>query len=123
MVSYNPEIIETLKNALRDLYVDSVLLSSYGISFQFCDVNIHCNERVFAQINGNSYEWHDAPSNAPWGVLGRQQFSHVCLSSPNLLKITFNSGDYIEIETAESQYESVIISFPSKGEELTMEIF
>ncbi len=123
MIRFNPDIVEILKSTLRDLYVDSVLLSSYGIGFQLCDVNIHCNERVFANISGTLYEWDDAPNNAPWGALGRQQFSDVCLSSPNLLKITFKSGDYIEIETLESKYESVIIKFPSKGEEVIMETF
>ena len=123
MIHFTPEIVEILKNDLSDLYIDSVLLSSYGIGFQFCDVNIHCNERVFAKINGELYEWEDAPSNVPWDALGRQQFYDVSLSSPNLLKITFKSGDYIEIETLESQYESVIIKFPSKGEEVIMETF
>ncbi|AIY67077.1 hypothetical protein [Pseudoalteromonas piratica] len=123
MIRFSPEIVEILKSALSDLYVDSVLLSSYGIGFQFCDVNIHCNERVFANINGALYEWDDAPSNAPWGALGRQKFSDVSLSSPNLLKIIFKSGDYIEIETLESQYESVIIKFPSKDQEVIMETF
>jgi len=123
VVLFNSDIVEILKKALNELYIDSTLISSYGIGFQFCDVNIHCNERVIARINGDIYEWDDAPNSAPWGNLVRQQFSDVCLSAPNLIKITLQSGDYIEIETVESQYESVIINFPSKNNEIAMETF
>jgi hypothetical protein len=123
VVLFNPDIVEMLKKALHELYIDSTLISSYGIGFQFCDVNIHCNEQVFARINGNIYKWDDSPNSAPWGSLVRQQFSDACLSAPNLLKITLKSGDYIEIETVENQYESVIIYFPSKGKETKLETF
>ena len=123
MILFNSEIVEVLKKALKELCIDSTLISSYGIGFQFCDVNIHCNERVFARINGVLYEWDDSPNSAPWGNLVRQKFSDVCLSAPNLLKITLQSDDYIEIETVESQFESVTINFPSKSKEIAMEIF
>ncbi|KPZ53405.1 hypothetical protein [Pseudoalteromonas sp. P1-25] len=123
MILFNSDIVEILQKALSEQYLDSTLLSSCGIGFKFCNVNIHCNERVIARINGNIYEWDDSPNSAPWGNLVRQQFSSVCLSSPSLLKITLQSGDYIEIESVESQYESVIINFPSKGKEIIMETF
>ena len=123
MILFNTQIIEILRKELADLYINSVLISSYGIGFQFCDINIHCNEKVFASINGDVYEWDDSPNAGPWGNLVRQQFSKINLTSPKLLKITLKSGDYIEIETVENQYESVIINFPSKDEKIVMEIF
>ena len=123
MILFSSDIVEILKRDLFDLYIDSALLASYGIAFQFCDVNIHCSERVFASIDGIVYEWDDSPNGAPWGNLVRQQFSDACLTSPSLLKIILKSGDYIEIETVESEYESVIINFPSKDETVIMEIF
>ncbi|MFS1438723.1 hypothetical protein [Shewanella sp. 10N.286.48.A6] len=123
MILFNSDIVEVLQMALSEQYLDSTLLSSCGIGFKFCDVKIHCNERVIARIDGKIYEWDDSPNSAPWGNLVRQQFSNVCLSSPSLLKITLQSGDYIKIETLENQYESVIINFSSKGKEIIMEIF
>ena len=58
------------------------------------------------------------------GVYLRQQLSSEILSSPSLLRLTFQSKDYVEIETVEGRYESVIIDFPSKGgDEIIMEIF
>jgi len=123
VILFNSEIIEILQKALNEQYMDSVLISSCGIGFKFCDVNIHCNERVYASINGNNYQWEDSPNNAPWGSLVRQRFSNVSLFAANLLRITFQSGDYIEIESVESQYESVIINFPSNGKEIIMETF
>ena len=123
MILFNSNIVETLQETLNEQYLDSVLLSSCGIGFKFCDVNIHCHERVIACINGVIYEWNDSPNSAPWGSLVRQQFSFVSLTSPNLLKITLQSGDYIEIKTVENQYESVIFNFPSKGKNIIMETF
>jgi hypothetical protein len=40
-----------------------------------------------------------------------------------LLSIVFESGDSIDIETVESQYESVLINFPPQGESYVMKIF
>ena len=92
-------------------------------SLQFVDFEIHCSERVFASIDGKTYEWDDAPSSAPWGLLGRQLALKSELTSPSLLKIVLQSGDYIEIETVKSEFESVIFQLPPKGETLIMEIF
>jgi len=107
----------------KNEFVDSILLASYGFSIQFCDVNIHCNERVFARIGDSDYEWNDSPSAAPWGALGRQRVSNIMLASRSRLRIVFESGDYLEIETVEGQYESVVINLPPAGEELRMEIY
>lgn len=123
MILFKPYIVDVLTSALDGLYIDSVLLSSYGLRIQFCDIYIHCNERVIAHINGHTHEWNESPNSAPWGDLVRQKFSDVCLPSPNLLRITLQSGDFFEIETLESQYESVTINFPSKDEKIILETF
>jgi|TARA_B100001245_G_scaffold233747_1_gene218074 hypothetical protein len=44
--------------------------------------------------------------------LGRQIAKEAVLKSPELLGIRFQSGDILEIETAEHEYESVIFNFP-----------
>lgn len=124
MILFNNEIVGILKKDIVGEYLDSVLIATYGFGFQFGDVKIHCNEHIFAKINNSLYEWDDSPNNAPWGLLVRQQLSNVTLSSPSLLRLTFQSKDYVEIETVEGQYESVIINLPSKGgDEIIMEIF
>lgn len=104
-------------------YVESILLASYGFNIQFVNFRVQCNERVFASIEGKEYEWEDAPNSGPWGALGRQLAKEATLKRPNLLSIVFESGDSIEIETEESQYESVIFDFPPEGDSLIMEIF
>ena len=125
MILFDEDTATTLKGLIlgSNEFVDSILLASYGFTIQFCDVSIHCNERVFAEINGSKYEWNDAPSAAPWGALGRQKVSDVVLSSRDRLRIVFESADYLEIETVEGQYESVVIRLPSAGEELRMDIY
>ncbi len=125
MINFSEEIVELLNNYFseNEEFVESVLLASYGLNIQFVNFNIQCEERVFASINGNSYEWNDAPSFGPWGALGRQRAIKAQLKALNLLNIIFESGDSIDIETVEGQYESVIFTFPPKGESLVMEIF
>ena len=99
------------------------MLASYGFNIQFVDFNIQCNERVFASIDGLAYKWDDAPNSGHWGALGRQLAKKAVLKNSTLLCIVFESGDFIDIETAESQYESVIFNFSPNGDSFVMEIF
>jgi hypothetical protein len=125
MILFNEEIVKLLnENFTKNKeYVESVRLSSYGFNVQFVNFNIQCNERVFASIGGENYEWDDAPNTGPWGALGRQLATRAVLKSPALLSIFFENGDSIDIETAENQYESVIFNFPPQGKSFVMEIF
>lgn len=125
MILFDKSIVELLNDyfSKNEEYVESVLLASYGFNIQFVNFNIHCSERVFASINGSEYEWDDAPNSGPWGALGRQLAKKAALKSSTLLSIVFESGDSIDIETAESQYESVIFNFPPKGDSFVMEIY
>ena len=125
MINFSQEIVELLNNYFseNEEFVESILLASYGLNIQFVNFNIQCEERVFASINGNNYEWNDAPNSGPWGALGRQRALTAHLKARNLLSIIFESGDSIDIETVEGQYESVIFTFPPKGESFVMEIF
>jgi len=125
MILFNDEIVKLLNEyfAKGEEYVASILLASYGFNIQFVNFRVQCNERVFASIDGKEYEWDDAPNSGPWGALGRQLAKKAVLKSPNLLTIIFESGDSIDIETEENQYESVIFDFPPEGDALVMEIF
>ena len=125
MINYDEEIIKLLNSYFseNEEYVESVLLASYGFNIQFVNFNINCEERVFASIGGKAYGWNDAPNSGPWGALGRQRANEAKLTAPNLLRIIFDSGDFLEIETVEGQYESVTFSFPQQGEPFSMEIF
>jgi hypothetical protein len=125
MINFSEEIVELLNNYFteNEEFVESVLLASYGLNIQFVNFNIQCEERVFASINGNAYEWNDAPNSGAWGALGRQRALKAHLKARNLLSIIFESGDSIDIETVEGQYESVIFTFPPQGESVVMEIF
>lgn len=122
---FDKNIVKILNDyfSSNDEYVESILLASYGLKIQFVNFSIQCEERVFATIAGKSYEWKDAPTSAPWGLLGRQLATKAALTAPDLLRIEFETDDVLEIETAENQYESVIFNFPPKGETLVMEIF
>jgi len=122
---FNESIVEILNEyfSKNEEYVESILLASYGFKVQFVNFDVQCEERVFATIAGKHYEWSDAPTSAPWGLLGRQLAKQAELKSPELLSIEFESGDVLDIETAENQYESVIFNFPPQDGALVMEIF
>jgi hypothetical protein len=125
MIFFNENIVGYLNEyfSKNEEYVESVLLASFGFNIQFVNFNVQCNERVFASIGGTDYEWDDAPNPGPWGVLGRQLAKKAVLKNPALLRIVFESGDSLDVETVESEYESVIITFPPQGESIVMEIF
>ena len=103
--------------------IGAVSLAAYGLSMQIGDISITCNERVFARIEGAVHEWTEGPNRAPWGWLVRQKVVGVDLTRPDLLRISLESGDYLEIETVEGPYESVLIDFPRRGETVVMEIY
>lgn len=125
MIYFSKKIVSTLNRYIKKeaQYIELIKLASFGLSLQFVDFEIHCSERVFASIDGKTFEWDDAPSSAPWGLLGRQLALKAELTSPSLLRIIMQTGDYIEIETVKSEFESVIFQLPPKGETLVMEIF
>ncbi|TVV41991.1 hypothetical protein [Thalassolituus sp. C2-1] len=125
MKLFNSEIIDLVNQYFsnNEEYVESILVASYGFNIQFLSFTIYCSERVFASIGGKTYEWEDAPTSAPWGLLGRQLAVKASLKGPSIFSITFTSGDSIDIETCENQYESVIFEFPPEDGALIMEIF
>jgi hypothetical protein len=125
MIPYTDQIVELLTRHCvgGEEYIDSVLLASHGLTIKFVEFEIHCNERVVAWIDGTRYEWDDAPNSGPWGALVRQRAQGVSLKNPFWLTITLHSGDSIEIETVEGQYESAVISFPPRDDSIVMEIF
>ena len=125
MILFDNNIVELLNEyfSKNEEYIESVLLASYGLNIQFVNFDIQCEQRVFATIGGMTYEWNEAPNSGPWGALGRQVAKKAALKGPALLSISFESGDSIDIETVENQYESVIFTFPPQGDVNVMEIF
>ncbi|MEB8434405.1 hypothetical protein OO007_19355 [Cocleimonas sp. KMM 6892] len=106
--------------------MSSVTLMSSGLSINFISLQITCNERSLLSVSNKKHTWDcddPNPNNGPWGLLLRQLAINAFLKSPKILCIQFESGDYLDIETAEGQYESVIIEFPPKGESIVMEVF
>ena len=112
-----------LAKHLVSQHVGAVSLTTYCFAIQIGDISITCQDRVFASLDGAVWCWEDAPSNAPWGLLVRQQVASVILTSPGLLRIAFDGGDFLDIETVEGPYESVIVDFPRQGDSVVMEIY
>lgn len=125
MILFNDRIVAVLNGyfSRNEEYVESVLLASYGFSIQFVNFSVDCHERIFASIKGNRCEWNDAPNPGPWGALGRQLAKTAVLRNEGLLGIIFESGDSVDIETVEGQYESVVFRFPPKENSVVMEVF
>ena len=124
MILFNKETPELLAKHLVNESIGTVSLASYGFHVQAGELSITCNERVFASISSAVHVWDgDNPNGAPWGLLVRQIVVGVSLTKPELLRLSLESGDYLEIETVEGPYESVLVDFPRKGEEIVMAIY
>lgn len=120
---YSEADLDILRRYWVDETIESISLHSYGFGIQIAATEVHCNERVYGIIGSQKYLWKEAPSVAPWGALVRQKIHAIGLSSPSLLRVELESGDSLEIETIEHQYESVVITLERKNSEVVMEIF
>ncbi len=126
MICFDEKIVSVIENCISAApqSVESIRLCSFGFEIQFVDFEIFCEERVFALLNGERYEWSDAPSAAPWGLFGRQLLAKSELKSSTILRLIFESTDYLEIETVEHDLESVIFRFPPLNDgSIVMDIY
>ena len=125
MILFDQSIVDILNKYFseNEEFVESILLANYGFNIKFARFDIQSYERVLASIDGEIYEWNEAPNSGPWGALGRQIAKKAVLKNPTLLSIIFESGDSLDFKTQENQYESVIFTFPPQGETIVMEIF
>ena len=123
MILFDKSTPTLLAKHLVNEHIGAISLASYGFSLQIGDISITCNEGVIASIEDAVHEWIEAPNGAPWGLLLRQQVVGVDLPRPDLLRISLKSGDYVEIQTVEGPYESVLVDFPRQGETIIMEVY
>lgn len=123
MKLFDHSIVELLQQYAVGEHVAAVVLATYGLDLRIGDASIGCYERVSASIGGDHFSCAGFPCAGPWGLLVGQVVKHVSLQSPTVVRLDMLSGDFIEIETAESDYESVVINLPPQGEALVMEIY
>ena len=123
MKLFDHAIVELLSRHIIGRHVDSLVLATYGIVVNVGQLSISCYEHVRIKIEGNLYSCEDFPCAGPWGLLIRQTIKNVSLASPQSIRLDMQSGDFIEIETTESRYESLVIRLPSESEALVMEIY
>ncbi|GAA0412068.1 hypothetical protein GCM10009133_20560 [Cocleimonas flava] len=126
MILFDESTIDTLNSyfSKKEETVSSVTLMSCGFSINFISFQITCYEKSVLTSSNKSHIWDgDNPNKGPWGSLVRQLAVNAYLKSSKILCIQFESGDYLDIETTEGQYESVIIEYPPEGENLVMDIY
>ena len=126
MILFDQSTIDSLNSyfSKKEESVSSVTLMSCGFSVNFISLQITCYEKSVLTVSNKNYTWDgDEPNKGPWGSLVRQLAINACLKSSNILSIQFESGDYLDIETTEGQYESVIIEYPSEGENIVMDVY
>jgi hypothetical protein len=120
---FDSTIVEVLESHVVGAHVESVLLADYSFVLAIGDTSIACYERVNARIQGHDLSCLNAPYAGSWGLLVRQVVRRVALQSPQVIRLEMASGDFIDFETAESLYESVVVTLPPKNETLVMEIY
>lgn len=123
MKLFNHSIVKLLQQYVVGEHIDSVVLATYGFDLRIGDASIGCHERVSMRIGGKYFSCEDFPCSGPWGLLVRQVVKNVSLQSPTVVRLEMVSGDFIELETTESQYESLVINLSPKGDALVMEVY
>jgi hypothetical protein len=123
---FQQDVVDSLNKyfSTNEEYVANVSLLASGLSIQTVSIRIGSGERTFYNSSNETFVWDgDNPDGGPWGNLVRQLAIKANLESPQILRIHFESGDFLDIETVEGQYESVIIEFPKKGDTHSMDIY
>ena len=123
---FDKHTVENLNKyfSTNEEYVANVSLLSTGFSLQTVSLYIGSGERTFYNSPNGTYVWDgDNPDGGPWGKLVRQLAIAAKLETPKILRICFESGDSLDIETVEGRSESVVIEFPPKGDTKIMDIY
>ena len=120
MILFSDDDIAMLASHLVGQFIRSVSLATHGFTLEVDDIVVDGKERVFASINGERYEWDEAPNAGPWGLLVGQTINGLSVPDPNRLRIELASGDYVELETVQSRFESVAVQLPSDDGQLVM---
>ncbi len=123
MKLFDHSVVELLNQYVVGEHVDSVVLAAHSFDLRIGDATIGCYERVNISVEGKDFSCVDFPCPGPWGMLVRQIAKSVSLQSPEVIRLEMISGDFIELSTSESQYESLVINLPPIGEALVMEIY
>jgi hypothetical protein len=123
MKLFDHAIVDLLQQYVVGEHVDSVVLATYGFDLRIGDASIGCFERVSMRIGGKVFSCEAFPCSGPWGLLVRQVVKNVSLQSPTIVRLEMVSGDFVELETAENQYESLVINLPPKGEAFVVEVY
>ncbi|MEO0853271.1 MAG: hypothetical protein AAFY15_07175 [Cyanobacteria bacterium J06648_11] len=120
---FEPILIPTLRDAIVDKHVDSIVLATHGVEIRFDDITVFCSESITAVISQKAYTFDEGPVDGPWGLLLRQTVKDVDLESSSALRVDFSSGDSVQFRTVVGPYESVQITYPNDGDNFVMDIF
>ncbi len=74
-------------------------------------------------IGGKSYDWTEEPPSAPVWLLVGQTPQKVVLLDELKLRMSFSSGDHIDIFSDHEPYEAVLIEFETDQDKVELEVF
>ncbi|MBO9694623.1 MAG: hypothetical protein J7499_00330 [Sphingopyxis sp.] len=99
-------------------------LGRHDFQFAFEGVKrVACFFKASFFINGKNYDWIEEPPNAPvWLLVGQTPKSAILLDELRL-RISFSSGDHIDIFSDHAPYEAAIIEFESDHDKVELEVF
>ena len=123
MILFDADGIASLSERLAGEALELIGISAFGVGLHFGDIEVSCEEALAVRIGGVEYTWSDKPNATPFGLLIGQIVVNIELVAPDRARIHLNTGDFVEILTAESLYESVIVRYPSDGTKLVMDIY
>ena len=99
-------------------------LGRHDFQFAFDGVRRICSFSTASfSIQGKTYEWTEAPPDAPVWLLVGQTPKNAELVDELRLRISFSSGDYIDILSDIGPYEAALIDIESDHDNAELEVF
>ncbi|QCB54425.1 hypothetical protein E5675_08225 [Sphingopyxis sp. PAMC25046] len=124
MLSFTEDVALRLDQLCRREPIHWIGLGRHDFQFAFEGVSrIACFFKVSFFIDGKSYDWTEEPPSAPiWRLVG-QTPQNVVLLDELRLRISFSSGDHIDIFSDHAPYEAVLIEFATDHDKIELEVF
>lgn len=113
------DIVEPLRRECLNAELDIVGLARCSVILTLGNVQIHAYYRIDFHIDARIYSWRGNVIDAPVWRLAGDVCNAIDLTGDCCIRISFASGDKIDLWTDEGQYESIIFHFPNRTEDRT----
>jgi len=123
MRAFDPIILEYLKPECGRDPIHFIGLGFFDFQIAVNNVRLQSTEKMKFQIDQFEYVWVEGPSETPvWRLVGQTAKSFE-LRDNFTLRMSLESGDFLEFVVSEEPYESLIIDFGTQDGKRVVEVY